>query len=201
MGKIPVVISQGRVHYYEGYEYDEIVHVVRTFRQFGAEIVILTNSSGCANPDWNPGDLMLLTHHFHWMFQLPIDGDALSGKTHHYYDEKSQNIAREVAESQNINLREGALCANTGPTYETPAEVQLQREMGASAISMSTVPEVVEAHKIGLRVLAISCLTNYASGISEIPLTHDEVTQTATEVSEKFVNLICGIVQKIKENK
>lgn len=201
LGKIPVMISQGRVHYYEGYEYDEIVHIVRTFRELGAKIVILTNSSGCANPDWHPGDLMLLTHHFHWMFQLPIDCDALDGKTFHFYDEELKNIARSVAKSQNIILREGALCANTGPTYETPAEVALQREMGASAISMSTVPEVVESHNLGLRVLAISCLTNYASGISETPLTHDEVTQTATEVSEKFVNLICGIVKEIKENK
>ena len=199
LSNVPVVVAQGRVHHYEGCGYDEVVHIVRTFRGLGAEIVILTNSSGCANPHWNPGDLMMLTHHFHWMFKLPIDGDALSGKTHCFYNESLQNIAREQAKLQNIILREGALCANTGPTYETPSEVQLQRKMGASAISMSTVPEVVEAHKMDLRVLAISCLTNYATGISEIPLTHDEVTQTADNVSDKFINLLQGIVRKIGE--
>lgn len=194
---VSVVISQGRVHYYEGYEYDEIVHIVRTFRELGVDIAIVTNSSGCANSDWNPGDLMMLTHHFHWMFKLPIEGDALSGKTHYFYDNSLQKSARKVAKSQKIILREGALCANTGPTYETPAEVAYQSKMGASALSMSTVPEVTEAYKIGLRVLAISCLTNYATGISAVPLTHEDVTQTATEVSEKFVSLIRGIINEI----
>ena len=195
---IEILVLQGRVHTYEGYDQWQVTYPSRLLNGLGIRSVIVTNAAGCSNPEFNPGELMIIKDHLNFLFREPLEdweSDFENGSTP--YDKDYIDIAHEVSAGTGIPLRQGILAANLGPSYETPAEVQLQRRLGADAASMSTLPEVTVAHYLGMRVLGLSVLTNYAAGLSKTPLNHKEVTEMAEVVSEKFATLITEIIKEI----
>ena len=195
---IELIALQGRVHTYEGYDQWQVTYSSRLMHLLGLHSLIVTNSSGSANPDFVPGNFMLITDHHDFIFHDPLyeweetNIDSLSPYNIDYI-----SMAKGAAEKLDLKLYEGVLSANLGPTYETPAEVSFQRSLGGDAASMSTFPEVSVAHSLGLKILGISVLTNYAAGLNKIPLTHEEVTQMADSVSGKFSRLITELVKNI----
>lgn len=199
---IPILAIQGRTHYYEGYSADKITYIVRIMSLLGIRILIVTNAAGGINPVLNPGDLMLITDHINNMFFNPLRGSLKYGGPRFpdlsdAYSSKYYSLIEETAIENYISLRRGVLYTSTGPSYETAAEVKMIAKMGADAASMSTIPEVIVANQTGLDVIGISCITNMATGISERPLTHEEVTDTAKMVKSKFIILIKGIIRKL----
>lgn len=195
---IEILALQGRVHTYEGYEQWQVTYPSRLLNELGIRSIIITNASGCSNPEFNPGDLMIIKNHLNFLFQEPLeDWEKESENKSTPYDEEYISLASKVSISSGIPLRQGILAANLGPSYETPAEVKLQRSLGADAASMSTLPEVTVAHYLGMRVLGLSVLTNFAAGLSKTPLNHKEVTEMAEVVSEKFATLITEIIKEI----
>lgn len=199
-----VVAMQGRFHYYEGYPFDQVTYPVRVMKELGVEVLVVTNAAGGVNKDYEPGDLMIIADHINNMGSNPLIGpnDAKFGARFpdmsEAYDKKLRITARDVASSLNIRIQEGVYVGNTGPTYETPAEVRMIRTMGGDAVGMSTVPEVIVARHSGLKVLGISCISNMASGILDQPLTHDEVIETTEKVRADFLKFVKEIVNQIK---
>ncbi|GIN85598.1 purine nucleoside phosphorylase [Heyndrickxia sporothermodurans] len=199
-----VVAMQGRFHYYEGYPFDQVTYPVRVMKELGVEVLVVTNAAGGVNKDYEPGDLMIIADHINNMGSNPLIGpnDAKFGPRFpdmsEAYDKKLRLIAKDVASSLNIRIQEGVYVGNTGPTYETPAEVRMIRTMGGDAVGMSTVPEVIVARHSGLKVLGISCISNMASGILDQPLTHDEVIETTEKVRTDFLEFVKEIVNQIK---
>jgi len=177
---IEILALQGRVHTYEGYDQWQVTYPSRLLNELGIRSIIITNASGCSNPEFDPGDLMIIKNHLNFLFRDPLEdweNESENGSTP--YDKDYIDIATHVSVSTGIPLRQGILAVNLGPSYETPAEVKLQRKLGADAASMSTLPEVTVAHYLGMRVLGLSVLTNYAAGLSKTPLNHEEVTEMA----------------------
>lgn len=200
--KIPLVALQGRTHHYEGYSLEKVTAIVRLFAALGIRLLIVTNAAGGVNPDFYPGDLMLITDHINLMFRNPLRGPLKDGRER--FPDMSQPYAgnyfgliREIAREKDIALKSGVLFVSTGPCYETAAEVRMIRKIGADAASMSTVPEVIVARHLGLEVIGISCITNLATGLSKKPLDHREVTETADLVQIKFLQLISGIITRL----
>jgi purine-nucleoside phosphorylase len=199
----PVLLVQGRVHTYEGYPISRVVFFVHLLAELGIKKLIVTNASGGINPLFRPGDLMLIDDHINLMFANPLQGQVQRKWGPRWpdmcepYSRELQNIALQVAAEQQIPLRRGVLFASKGPSYETAAEVQMARRLGADALTMSTVPEVITAVYRWLPVLGISCVTNLATGLSQQKLDHTEVTETANRISETFARLMRGIVQEI----
>jgi purine-nucleoside phosphorylase len=198
-----VAALQGRVHFYEGHEISAVVHPVRVLALLGAEVVIVTNSAGGIRADLRPGDFMLLTDHLNLMGVNPLRGpnDDLVGVRFldltEAYDPALQEAARTAAHERGIALREGVYAALAGPTYETPAEIRYLRTVGADAVGMSTVPEVIAARHAGLRVVGISCVTNAAAGLSPVKLSHAEVEETAAAAQVGFRALLSGLLAEI----
>lgn len=198
-----IVAMQGRMHFYEGYCMKQVTFPVRLMKRLGINTMIVTNAAGGVNKSFTPGDLMLITDHINGMGTNPCIGkmekDAVSRffDMTEAYDLEYRNIAKEVASEIGITLKEGTYYSTTGPSYETPAEVNMIRIVGGDAVGMSTVPEVIVAKEVGIRVCGVSCITNMASGVSDTPLTHEEVTDTANKVKSVFVKLIEGIIKKI----
>ena len=201
-GKI-VLVMQGRFHYYEGYDIQDVVFPVRVMKQMGIEKMVVTNAAGGSNKTFVPGDLMLITDHINFAFNNPLMGknyDELGPRfpdMSHAYDEAYCELARECAKSNNLEIKEGSYMWFTGPTYETPAEVKMAQILGADAVGMSTVPEVIAAVHMGMLVLGISCITNMAAGILDQPLAHDEVIETTERVKGNFIQLVRSIVEKM----
>jgi purine-nucleoside phosphorylase len=199
---IPLLAIQGRTHYYEGYSIDKVTYVVRLMVALGIKVLIVTNASGGINPNFSPGDLMLITDHINGMFRNPLvgplkyGGERFPDMSNPYASEYFETIEK-IAKDKNITLHKGTLYTSTGPTYETAAEVKMIRNLGGDIASMSTVPEVIAANQAGLKVIGISCITNLATGIGSEPLNHAEVTETADKVREKFIQLVSGIVERI----
>lgn len=198
-----VVAMQGRFHYYEGYTMQNTTFPVRVMKALGVETIFVTNAAGGANKDFKPGDLMIITDHINLGGNNPLIGpndeqlgvrfpDMSTAYTPQYIE-----LARECAKELNINTQEGVYAFFTGPTYETPAEVKMARILGADAVGMSTVPEVIVARHSGLNVVGISCITNMAAGILDQPLNHEEVIETTQRVKEQFLSLVKKIVEKI----
>lgn len=191
-----VVAMEGRFHYYEGYTMKEVTFPVRVMKDLGIDTLFVTNAAGGVNLNYSPGDLMLITDHINFGFDNPLIGfnDNNLGPrfpdTSTVYDQGLQGIVKEVAQREKIDLKEGVYMMFTGPTYETPAEVKMARFLGADAVGMSTVPEVIVAAHAGLKVLGISCITNMAAGILAQPLNHEEVVDTANQVKELFITLV-----------
>lgn len=200
---IPVVIMQGRVHYYEGYPMTDVVLPVRLMGLLGAKKLILTNAAGGVNPDFRPGDLMMITDQIATAVPSPLIGenpDKLGPRfpdMSEIYSRRMQEIIRLEAENLGIRLREGVYVQFTGPAYETPAEVRLCRAWGGDAVGMSTACEAVAARHMGMEICGISCITNMAAGISDKPLSHREVQETADRVADQFSRLITAIVKKV----
>ena len=196
VGKVPVVIMQGRVHYYEGYSMTDVVLPTRLMKKMGAEILFLTNASGGINSDFNAGDFMLMTDHISNFVPNPLIGaniDELGTRfpdMSEIYRKDLNQIIRDSAKFLDIPLKEGVYVQLTGPSYESPAEIRMLRTMGADAVGMSTVCEAIAANHMGMRVCGISCVSNLACGITDKPLTHAEVQETADRVAPLFKKLI-----------
>ncbi len=214
---VPVAVQQGRFHYYEGYDMEQVMLPVRSFALLGTRNLILTNAAGSLNSDMPPGTLMLISDHLNCMGVNPLRGpnDVRFGPRFpdmtEVYDQELRHIARVEANAieqewfdgeTDINrtsfLGSGVYCALSGPTYETPAEIHMYRQLGADAVGMSTVPEAIAARHSGMRVLGISCITNLAAGMSAEPINHEEVMDTGARVAEVFKELLRRIVAKIK---
>lgn len=199
----PVVTMQGRFHYYEGYGMQEVTFPIRVMKALGVETLIVTNAAGGIHTDFEAGDLMLIRDHLNLMFTNPLMGPNHSEWGVRFpdmseaYDPQYRQLAKEVAKAQGIHLREGIYAGLTGPSYETPAEIRMLRQMGADAVGMSTVPEVIVARHGGMRVIGISCISNLAAGILPQPLSHEEVMETAERVKPRFIRLVKGLIQEI----
>ena len=192
-GNTPVLCARGRFHYYEGHTMETVTLPLRVFHDIQCRYVIITNAAGCMNSDWNTGELMVIDGHFDFTFRHSSSNPPLQHKLA-CYDSNLLMKAKEAAESQSLLTRMGKYCWTLGPTYETPAEIENMHALGGDAVGMSTVPEIEEANRLGLKILGISCLTNYAAGISSKPLTHLEVLETTERVKSQFADLITGII-------
>ena len=198
-----LLCMQGRFHYYEGYTLQQVTYPVRVMKALGIETLILTNSSGGLDPDFQAGELMLITDHINNMGVNPLIGpneDDFGARFPDMtmaYSKELKQIARDAAKARGVNLREGVYVAFTGPSYETPAEIRMWQKLGASAVGMSTVPEAIVASHCKLRLLAMSCVTNLAAGILDVPLTGEEVIEVANLAGEKFTGLLAEIVARI----
>jgi purine-nucleoside phosphorylase len=195
----PCIALQGRYHLYEGHGAEAIVRPVRALLALGVRTFIITNAAGGANPRYRPGDLMLIDDHINLMWHNPLFGAVHAGETRfpdmsEPYDRRLQQLAAEVALGRGIQTVRGVYCAVAGPSYETPAEVRMYRALGADAIGMSTVPEVIVARAAGARVLGISLITNAAAGLTGEPLSHDEVVEAGLHAQEYFGALVRGVL-------
>lgn len=198
-----VVMMQGRFHYYEGYSMKDVTLPVRVMQKIGVKTLIVTNAAGGVNLGYHPGELMVIGDIFSMTAQNPLIGPNLDAFGPRFpdmscaFDKELRALAHECANEQGFALREGVYAQMTGPTYETPAEIRMLRTLGADAVGMSTVPEVIVARHGGMRVLGISCITNMAAGILDQPLNHAEVTETANRVKGQFRNLLDRIIEKM----
>ena len=202
---LTVAILSGRVHLYEGHPADRVVFPVRAMAALGATMLLITNAAGGVNRSFQPGDLMLITDHINRLGTNPLIGDNPDDLGPRFpdmseaYDRALRDLAREAAAGLGIDLKEGVYLSNPGPSYETPAEVRAYERIGADAVGMSTVLEVIAARHMGTRVLGISCITNMAAGVLEAKLSHDEVAATADAVKEVFVSLVRSILRGLGE--
>jgi purine-nucleoside phosphorylase len=191
-----VVAMQGRVHYYEGWSLDELTAPVRVFGMMGIESLLVTNSAGGANPDYEPGDLMLITDHLNLTGVNPLRGanDARFGTRFpdmsYAYDPQVRETILGAANELGYELQQGVYAGMAGPSYETPAEIRMIQTLGGDAVGMSTVPEVIVANHMGMNVGGISCITNLAAGLGTERLDHAEVKEVAARVREKFTSLV-----------
>lgn len=198
-----VVMMQGRFHYYEGYGMKDVTLPVRVMQKIGVKTLVVTNAAGGVNLGYHPGELMVIGDMFSMTAQNPLIGPNLDAFGPRFpdmsctFDKELRALAHECANEQGFALREGVYAQMTGPTYETPAEIRMLRTLGADAVGMSTVPEVIVARHGGMRVLGISCITNMAAGILDQPLNHAEVTETANRVKGQFKNLLDRIIEKM----
>lgn len=197
----PIVAMQGRFHYYEGYNMQEVTFPVRVMQVLGVTGLIVTNAAGGINSTFRPGDLVLIKDHINMMGDNPLKGANLSNLGPRFPDlsegydlewrQKAMPIAREVG----IHPQEGVYAAMSGPSYESPAEIRFLRTIGADLVGMSTVPEVIVANHGGMRVLGISCVTNMAAGILPQRLSHSEVMETAERIEKQFVRFVQALIR------
>lgn len=193
---VPMVIMQGRVHYYEGYSMKEVTLPIRLMKLMGARLLFLTNASGGVNTGYKAGDFMLISDHISSFISSPLIGtneEELGPRfpdMSDVYKKEIRSIIRRVAEEEKIPLQEGVYIQFTGPAYESPAEIRMARTLGADAVGMSTVCEAVVANHMGMDICGISCITNMASGILLQPLSHKEVQETADRVAPLFERLV-----------
>ncbi|SMO40967.1 purine-nucleoside phosphorylase [Melghirimyces algeriensis] len=198
-----VVAMQGRFHFYEGYSMQEVTFPIRVMKSLGVKTLVVTNAAGGINKTFDAGDFMLINDHINMMFTNPLIGPnhpewgVRFPDMSEAYDPGYRQLAKRVAAYHHIPLKEGVYLGSTGPSYETPAEIRMFRTLGADAVGMSTVPEVIVARHAGMRTLGISCITNLAAGILPQPLSHDEVMETAERVKPRFIQLVKGIVKDI----
>jgi len=200
VGAVPVLCMQGRVHFYEGYPMSTVTLPTRVIAGLGAQCLILTNAAGGIHPDFHAGDLMLIRDHINFMGTNPLIGPNRDPGPRfpdlsHAWDPQLISVARNAARELDLVLREGVYLAVTGPSFETPAEIRAFRTLGADAVGMSTVPECIVARHAGMRVMGISCITNLAAGLSDAPLTHEEVGQTAARVRDSLARLLNAIIR------
>jgi purine-nucleoside phosphorylase len=190
-----VVALAGRFHMYEGHDAAHAGFPMRVLHALGARTLFVSNAAGGINPAFAPGDLMIITDHLNLMFRNPLVGRLVAGDVRfpdmsEPYDRWLSAQLRDEAASLGFTIREGVYCGLLGPAYETPAEVRMLQVLGADAVGMSTVPEVVVARAIGMRVAGVSCITNLASGVSPTPLSHAEVIETTARVATRFETLV-----------
>ena len=193
---VPMVIMQGRVHYYEGYSMKEVTLPIRLMKLMGAKVLFLTDASGGINTEYHAGDFMLMEDHISSFIPSPLIGPNDEDMGPRFpdmsdvYKKEIREIIRRVAKEEDIPLQEGVYVQFTGPAYETPAEIRMARLLGADAVGMSTVCEAIVANHMGMDVCGISCVTNMASGILPQPLSHKEVQETADRVAPLFERLV-----------
>lgn len=198
-----IVMMQGRYHFYEGHSMTTVTHPVKVIGKLGVKTLVITNAAGAIHKGFLPGDLMLIKDHINLMGTNPLIGlnDEELGPRFpdmsEVYRKDLRLIAQEKAKGLGFDLKEGVYAAMTGPSYETPAEIKMLKIMGADAVGMSTVPEAIVANYCGMKILGISCLTNYAAGVSETPLAHSEVVETANKVKENFQKILLEVIKSI----
>jgi purine-nucleoside phosphorylase len=197
-----VLALAGRFHMYEGHGAALAAFPTRVLHALGARTLIVSNAAGGIRRWLRPGDLMLIRDHLNFMFRNPLIGPITKGETRFPdmsapYDPELCTLALDVARASGIPLAEGVYCGLLGPTYETPAEVRMIDYLGADAVGMSTVPEVIVARSLGMRVLGVSCVTNMACGLSTTPITHAEVIETTARAAASFEQLITGVVERL----
>ncbi len=202
-GEVPVAAMQGRVHLYEGYSAQQVAFPIRVFARMGIKAIIVTNAAGGINLGYSQGALVLIRDHINLQGTSPLVGpnDDRFGVRFpdmtHAYSRAYRDIARQEAAKLNIQLHEGVYGALLGPSYETPAEIEHLRRIGADLVGMSTVAEVVAARHMGMEVLAISCVTNMAAGILDQPLSHNEVMETGERVKSTFESLLRAVLPRV----
>ena len=198
-----VAVMQGRMHHYEGYSYEDVSYAVRVLRLLGCDTLLVTNAAGCVNTAWKAGDLMLITDHMKLFLESPPRGENLEEfgprfpDSSHLYTPALCDAARQAAQALDIPLREGVYCYFPGPQFETPAEIRAFRALGADAVGMSTVPEVITAGHCGMQVLGFTLLTNMAAGILDQPLSGEEVMEAAAAASGKFSALVLECLKRM----
>ena len=202
VGDVPVVCMKGRVHYYEGYDINDVVLPARVMRLLGAEILFLTNAAGGVNYGFDAGDLMLITDHISVFVPNPLIGPNIDEFGTRFpdmseiYDKKLRDIIFNAAVENQIPLKQGIYTQLTGPSFESPAEIRMLRTMGTDAVGMSTVVEAITAHYMGMRVCGISCISNLASGMLSEPLSHEDVQKAADKVGPMFERLVTEAVKR-----
>ncbi|MCX7944331.1 MAG: purine-nucleoside phosphorylase [Deltaproteobacteria bacterium] len=198
-----VLLMKGRFHYYEGYSMQEIALPYRAIFYSGVKKMIVTNAAGGINKSFNKGDIMLITDHINLMGDSPLIGkncDRLGPRfpdMTYAYSKRLQKIAEQCARRLKIKLRKGVYVAMHGPSYETPAEIRFLRIIGADAVGMSTVPEVIVANHMGVEVLGFSAITNMAAGIEKVRLSHSDINEVAEKIKDRFYALITEVLTKI----
>ena len=204
VGDTKVVAMQGRVHYYEGYDITDVVLPIRLMHLMGAKTLFLTNASGGINPDFNAGDLMLITDQISFFVPSPLRGENISEfgvrfpDMSHIYNPNLLELAKKCASKLDIELKEGVYIQTQGPNYESPAEIRLAKAIGADAVGMSTAVEAIAANHMQMDIIGISCIANLAAGISPHPLTEEEVLEAGRMVAKKFTALVNEIISQIK---
>lgn len=202
---VDVVVMKGRAHYYEGWSMKEVTFPIRAFSLLGVDHLVVTNSAGGADPNYVPGDLMIISDHLNLTGDNPLRGPNEGEFGPRFpdmtdpYDGELRQLMRQVAAKLDVSIKEGIYAGMAGPTYETPAEVAMVRQGGGDAVGMSTVPEVIVANHCGMKVAGVSCITNMAAGLSGQKLSHDEVKETADRVHETFVGVIRNFVAALSE--
>ena len=203
VGDKEVLVQRGRIHYYEGYDLAEVVIPVRAYALLGVKTLVITNASGGISSEFHPGDLVLITDHINMLGGNPLRGPNLERLGPRFpdmtaaYDPVLRARAKEVAARLGIELKEGVYLATMGPSYETPAEIRAFQRLGADLVGMSTVPEVIAARHAGLRVLGISCVTNYAAGLAGEPLSHEEVIETTRRKAAELSKFLTALVPQL----
>lgn len=202
VGDVKVVVMQGRVHYYEGYSMEDVVLPVRLMKLMGAKVLFLTNASGGVNFDYSAGDFMLISDQI-CMAPSPLIGENLDELGSRFpdmsniYDRELRKTVRDTAASLGIKLQEGVYIQLTGPNYESPAEIRMVRTLGADAVGMSTACEAIAANHCGLKTVGISCVSNLACGMTDKPLSHAEVQETADKAAPLFRRLVTESIKNI----
>ncbi len=203
LGNVPIVTLQGRIHYYEGYSMETVVLPTRVIALLGVDTLMITNSAGSLDLKMRPGDVMILNDHINLMGTNPLMGENLKNLGPRFpdmteaYDRNLIQLMEKELTKIGLKNFTGVYCGVSGPTYETPAEVRYLQAIGGRAVGMSTVPESIAANHLGLRVCALSCITNLAAGLSDQKLSHDEVTRTAKQVESKFIAFLKGFVAEL----
>jgi len=203
IGDKKVVVLAGRAHLYEGYSPQQVTFGIRELHRRGVRSVILTNAAGGINEEYKPGDLVLISDHINLLGSNPLTGpndDSLGPRfpdMSEAYSRQYREIARVAGHELGLKLQEGVYVATPGPSYETPAEIRFMRTIGADLVGMSTVPETIAANHMGMKVLAISCVTNAAAGILPQKLVHEEVLETGARVRDTLVKLLRLVVSRL----
>ncbi|EFI42060.1 purine-nucleoside phosphorylase [Peptoniphilus sp. oral taxon 386] len=198
-----IVAMQGRIHYYEGQGIDKTVYPMKVLCELGIKKLIVTNASGGVNKSFKPSDIMLIKDHINYTGVNPLIGKNEDDKGPRFldmtytYSKELRDKAKEVAKNIDLDIKEGVYMWFTGPCYETPSEVKLAAIVGADAVGMSTVPEVIIARHRGVDVLGFSCITNMAAGILEQPLNHEEVIEVSNKIKDKFAQYVREVIKVI----
>ncbi len=206
INEVPVVMMQGRVHYYEGYPMEDVVLPTRLMKMMGAEVLFLTNAAGGVNVDYSTGDLMLITDQIANFVPSPLIGPNIDELGERFsdmskiYNPELQEIIRTVAKEQDMKLQEGVYVQFSGPNFESPMEVKMCRLIGGDAVGMSTACEAMVANHMGMKICGISLISNMACGILDQPLSHEEVQETADATAPIFKKLVTDSITKIGKN-
>lgn len=202
---VTVAALQGRLHAYEGHPMEEIVLPVRTLAALGIEVLFLSNASGGINENFHPGDLVTITDHINLSGRNALVGPNIAELGPRFpdmsnaYDPELNSIIQQVAKTHHVDIKNGVYCSVLGPTYETPAEIRMIRIIGGDLVGMSTVPEVIAANHLGLKVAAVACITNYAAGIKQEKLSHADVKKVAEKAMVGFATILTETIGELKK--
>ncbi len=202
---LKVVVMKGRPHYYEGFSMDDIVYPVRVLKEMGIKVLLVTNAAGAINPRFKPGDLMNITDHLNFMNDNPLKSWSLDDNLPRFiemtlaYNPELNEVIKKVGAKYGIKVRQGVYAGVLGPSYETPAEIRMLDRVGADAVGMSTVPEVIVGNQVGLKVVGLSLLTNMAAGVGHQHFGHNDVLESSEKYKNKFIKLIKGFLLELSK--